>query len=61
MKGEPKMADKKSKKKQKKTDGVPDPGDMKNRTDILNGNQIDENPKNPPHIGDPEYLPPIRL
>ena len=55
------MADKKTKKKQKKSDGVPDPGDMKNRTDILNGNQIDEIPKNPPHIGDPEYLPPIRL
>ena len=55
------MADKKSKKKQKKNDGTPDPADVKNRIDILNGNQIDENPKNPPRVGDPEYLPPIRL
>ena len=34
---------------------------LKNRIDILNGSQIDENPKNPPRVGDPEYLPPIRL
>ncbi|MBQ3637595.1 MAG: hypothetical protein II953_04460 [Clostridia bacterium] len=54
------MADKKSKKKNKKTE-VPDTGDMKNRTDMLNNAQIDEVPKNPPRVGDPEYQPPIRL
>ena len=54
--------------KKKKNRGNPDSGsagvsvpDMRNQTDILNGNQIDENPKNPPRVGDPEYLPPIRL
>ena len=54
--------------KKKKNRGNPDSGstgvsvpDMRNRTDILNGNQIDENPKNPPRVGDPEYMPPIRL
>ena len=58
------MADK----KKKKNRGNPDSGakgvsvpDMRNQTDILNGNQIDEIPKNPPRLGDPEYLPPIRL
>ncbi len=54
--------------KKKKNRGNPDSGsagvsvpDMRNQTDILNGNQIDENPKNPPRVGDPEYMPPIRL
>ena len=58
------MADK----KKKKNRGNPDSGntgvsvpDMRNQTGILNENQIDENPKNPPRVGDPEYLPPIRL
>ncbi len=58
------MADKKKKKNRNNpapgTDSVSVP-DMRNRTDILNANQIDENPKNPPRVGDPEYLPPIRL
>ena len=55
------MAEKKNKRKQKNPEPVPSEQDMKNRVDILNGNQIDENPKNPPRVGDPEYLPPIRL
>jgi len=58
------MADKK-KKKNRGTGGNGENNvsvsDMRNRTEILNGNQIDENPKNPPRVGDPEYLPPIRL
>lgn len=58
------MAEKKKKKNrnnpEKGGSGVSVP-DMRNQTDILNGNQIDENPKNPPRVGDPEYMPPIRL
>lgn len=57
------MADKKKKKNRNNPSGengvsVPD---MKDQASILNGNQIDENPKNPPRVGDPEYMPPIRL
>ena len=58
------MADKKKKKNRNNpSSGGAEPSisDMKNQTDILNGNQIDENPKNPTRVGDPEYLPPIRL
>ena len=54
------MPDKKSKKKNKKTP-VPDAGAVKDQTDILNRAQIDEVPKNPPRIDNPEYQPPIRL
>ena len=35
--------------------------DSKNRVDMLNRSQIDEVPKNPPRIDNPEYQPPIRL
>ena len=34
---------------------------MRDRTELLNNAQIDEVPKNPPRVGDPEYQPPIRL
>lgn len=54
------MSEKKNRKKQKNGANVPSAADSKDRVDLLNKNQIDETPKEPPYVGDP-MQPPVRL